>query len=46
MEDDSVKGKQRAGLSRFHEAFNKEAAQRASKGARVKKKRKRELAQL
>jgi hypothetical protein len=29
MEDDSMKGKQRAGLIRIHEAFNKEAAQRA-----------------
>ncbi len=40
-----MKGKQRAGLTRIHEAFNKEAAQRAPKGD-VEKERKRELVQL
>jgi hypothetical protein len=31
MEDDSMKGKQRAGLISIHETFNKEAAQRVPK---------------
>jgi hypothetical protein len=45
MEDDSMKGKQRAGLISIHETFNKEAAQRVPKRD-VEKERKRELVQL
>jgi hypothetical protein len=45
MEDDSMKGKQRAELISIHEAFNKEAAQRVPKRD-VEKERKRELVQL